>query len=76
MSMEVNAKSMGGVGALLLFWGGGTKLSGNFEPCQGAGDSNEDEFCEELKPDRELESSSVTTGCLVEGALAPESREE
>jgi hypothetical protein len=33
MSMELSSNSMGGEDALPLFWGGGAKLPGNFEPC-------------------------------------------
>ena len=68
--MELNSKSMGGEGARPLFWGGGTELADSFEPCRGARDCDEDEFCEELEPDREPESTPAATNCLAGEVLA------
>ena len=51
MSMEFKLNSMGSEGSLLLFCGGGAEVSSNFEPYRDARSSDEDELCEELKPE-------------------------
>ena len=49
--MEFSSNSMGGVGALLLFWGEGAELSDSFASCWDVGCSDEDELYEEIELD-------------------------
>ena len=71
MSMELSSNSMGGRDALPLFWDGGAELSGSSNSSWGADGFDEDEPCEELEPEWELESTSMFANRLVGGALIP-----
>ena len=61
-------------GALLLFWGLGTKIFCNLEPFQGTGGSDEDELDEEHGLHWALESPSLAVYCLAGRAQALESQ--
>ena len=69
MNMECKLNSLGGGDSRLLFRDGGAELPGSFGAFHGARSSGEDELCEELEPEWELESTSMPADCLVEEAL-------
>ena len=70
MSMEFKLNSVGGGDSQLLFRDGMVELPRSFGACRGTMGSGGDELCEELEQERELDSASVTTSRLAEGALA------
>ena len=70
MSMEFKLNSMGGGDFRPLFRGGRVELLGSFGTCRDVRSFGEVELCEEIEPERRLDSTSVAAGHLVEGALA------
>ena len=70
MSMEFKLNSVGGGDSRPLFKDGRVELPGNFGACRDIRSSGEDELCEELEPERGLDSASTVASRLAEGALA------
>ena len=68
--MEVKLNSTGGGDSRPLFWDGRVELPDSFGACRDIKSSGEGELCEELEPERGIDSASVATGRLAEGALA------
>ena len=68
--MEFKLNSVGGGDSRLLSRDGTVELPDSFGTCCGTKGSGGHELCEELEPEHELDSASMTTGRLEEGSLA------
>ena len=70
MSMEFKLNSMGGGDSHPLFRDGRMELPSIFGACRDVRSFREDELCEELEPERGLDSASAAVGRLTDEALA------